>query len=184
MQRQRVYTAEQGVPQGWQLTSGDEVRHYVASVLRSRYWAQIGGPTNVRVRFDGIDAAAGLHLTKRQWVLRLPYEPHSPWAWREVVVAHELAHFSIMWTTLGDPNRYTPDELAWALDTVDISHGPAFCRRFIELTASLAGLAVADQLTAAFHRHAVDYDTPHLIDETVGPRARQHALEQDTVSAA
>lgn len=78
-----------------------------------------------------------------------------PWAWHDVVIAHELAHVSL----LSEPVVY------------DVGHGPVFCRRHLEIVLSIAGCEVADELTRAWVAHGVRWYPPIDWDVAAGAPA-------------
>jgi hypothetical protein len=166
-----VYAAESEVLAGRHFTSAAQVRACVETVVASPWWQASGWPAHVAVRITstrqrGCVASGGRVATRAGWryFVRFPSwesidaelramtgletgtidRDDWPWAWHDVVIAHELAHVSL----LADPVTY------------DRGHGPVFCRRHLEIVRTISGDEAAAELTARWDAHGVAWYPP------------------------
>jgi len=112
----------------------DSVQAYIDAVLALNWvratWPRADAPVHVRVR-SGNTAA---HYESDCAVVALPrHTANTAWAFRELVVLHELAHHL-------DPAD--PDE------NPEPAHGPAFVHRFLTLAGEIIGPEAAFALRA------------------------------------
>lgn len=113
----------------------ESVQDYVAAVLaldwvRSR-WERAAVPVHVRARAGN----AAAHYERDCATIALPeHRSNTAWAFREMVVLHELAHHL-------DPRE--PD------DATEGAHGPAFVDRFLALIGGIVGPEAAFVLQAS-----------------------------------
>lgn len=186
-QREHVYRAEARVDHGAQLYSEHQIRRYVRAVTSSSWWSDHDWPAvRVVVAPGAVDASGGwspgpgfyLRLPAFAspevedavvWSVRgrRPVRPdHWPWAWREQILCHELAHVSL------------------TADDVEADHGPVFAARYLETIAAVRGPGCALDLARAFAGEEVDVGEMVLtVGEPLSPlaltEAGWHAYEPD-----
>lgn len=160
-QRDRVYAAEQSIDQGAAFQCADQVRSYVAAVTAGEWWQSHGWP-DVRVHVGRGRRANGGRLSSGTWFVSLPGwgsvaderamqrawfagfpipDVSWPWAWRELIVCHELTHVGHMADT--EDRRQ------------EAGHGAAFAGRYLETVEAVLGPMRSWKLRRAFDRHAV-----------------------------
>lgn len=147
-----MYRAERRILTGGEFDAEDEIRSYIAEVTTSAWWCTRGWPDRVQVRVGGTGAEGGVSIERypsvRQygWI-RLPTPGLGPQSWecRELIVAHELAHVSLI------------------AERDDRTHGPVFCGRYLEFVAELIDGLTAAELALALRLDGVQITQPALV---------------------
>lgn len=175
-QAERVYLAEHSIDPGAQLHAADQVHRYVASITMSPWWLEHGWPA-VKVTTPRGERAWGGRLESGSWYVCLPgwrtadLEAEAgramragapvtnwPWAWRELLICHELTHVRQLHDLDG---RHRP-----------AAHGGAFCGLYLETVDAVMGPLAAWRLGRAFDRQAVAVgERPEFHGEPCGPDA-------------
>lgn len=181
-QRERLYDAEARIDQGTQLYYSDQIKRYVANITESAYWIAAWGPP-VKVRITpssqrGRRALGGYSVGRNEWYVRFPAYPSRevearvarnvrngwhvtewPWAWRELVICHELAHVLQM-------KRHD-----------DETHSPEFCGVFLEVVERVMGRLPRRELELSLQMSGVVFAKPDVpAGALLGPPALRAAL--------
>ncbi|MGV9733577.1 TIGR04338 family metallohydrolase [Rhodococcus aetherivorans] len=122
------------LPAERRFASIDSVQAYVDSVLALNWVRARWSRASVRVRVRARAGHAAAHYESDCATIALPeHRANTAWAFRELVVLHELAHH----LDASDPD-----------DPAEPPHGPAFVDRFLTLVGEIIGPEAAFALRA------------------------------------
>lgn len=129
-----------------------DVARRIETILRSRWVAArfIVWTSRVQVR---VPVATRVASYRGNGMFVLP-----PWAWRDSVVLHEVAH--MLERRRADSFMKVNDAYSWHIridDAEQAAHGPRFCQTYLQLVGRFIGRAAALDLEQAFDRKAVRY---------------------------